>query len=88
MAYLGSSFGLDLKGAEKRRVMLRLLLLVVINEAAECEWTMCRLLTLSSGESSAEVATESEDIPEGGLAWADRSDREVEELVRDNMTND
>lgn len=45
------------------------------------------LLTLSSGESSADVATESEDIAEGGLAWAERSEREVEVLVRDSMTN-
>lgn len=32
--------------------------------------------------------TESEDMAEGGLTWADRSEREVEVLVRDNMTND
>lgn len=48
----------------------------------------CRLLTLSSGESSAEVATESDDIAEGGLTWAERSEREVEVLERENMTND
>lgn len=45
------------------------------------------VLTLSSGESSVEVATESEDMAEGGLAWAERSEREVEVLVGDNMTN-
>lgn len=38
-------------------------------------------LTLSSGESSAEVDTESEDMAEGGLAGAERSEREVEALV-------
>lgn len=37
--------------------------------------------TLSSGESSAEVDTESEDMAEGGLAGAERSEREVEALV-------
>lgn len=39
-------------------------------------------LTLSSGESSAEVDTESEDMAEGVLAGAERSDREVEALAR------
>lgn len=38
-------------------------------------------LTRSSGESSAEVDTESEDIAEGGLAGAERSERDVEALV-------
>lgn len=38
-------------------------------------------LTLSSGESSAEVDTESEDMAEGGFAGAERSEREVEALV-------
>ncbi len=60
-------------------------LTLAINEAAGPQWAGCRLLTLSSGESSAEVDTESEDIAEGGFAWADRSEREVEVLVRDNM---
>lgn len=40
------------------------------------------LQTLSSGENSA-VDTESEDMAEGGLAWADRSDREVDVLLKD-----
>lgn len=31
--------------------------------------------------------TESEDMAEAGLAGADRSEREVEVLLRDNMTN-
>lgn len=86
-AYLGSSFGLNLEGAEKRRVMFRSLSLT-IDKAAGSEWSTCRILTLSSGESSAEVDTESEDMAEGGLAWADRSEREVEVLVRDDMTDD
>lgn len=38
-------------------------------------------LTLSSGESSADVDTESEDMAEGGLAGAERSERDVEALV-------
>lgn len=36
----------------------------------------CSLLTLSSGENSVEVDTESEDKARG-LAWEDRSDVEV-----------
>lgn len=32
------------------------------------------------------METESEDMAEGGLAWADRSEREVEVLLRDDMT--
>ncbi|KAG7223265.1 hypothetical protein INR49_015621 [Caranx melampygus] len=40
------------------------------------------LQTLSSGENSA-VDTESEDMAEGGLAWADRSEREVDVLLKD-----
>ena len=36
---------------------------------------------MSSGESSAEVLTESEDMAEGGFAWAERSEREVEVLL-------
>lgn len=51
------------------------------------QWTAGRILTLSSGESSAEVDTESEDMAEGGLAGADRSEREVEVLLRDDMAN-
>lgn len=45
------------------------------------------LLTLSSGESSVEVDTESEDMAEGGLVWAERSEREVEVLTGDKKTN-
>lgn len=37
--------------------------------------------TLNSGESSAEVDTDSEDMAEGGLAGAERSEREVEALM-------
>ncbi|TNN88680.1 hypothetical protein EYF80_001012 [Liparis tanakae] len=40
-----------------------------------------RELTLHSGESSAVAASESEDIVKGALAWADRSEREVEVLL-------
>lgn len=43
---------------------------------------MWQELTLSSGESSAEVDIESEDMAEGGLVGAERSEREVEALVR------
>lgn len=39
-------------------------------------------LTLSSGESSAEVDTKSEDMAEGVLGGAERSEREVEALAR------
>lgn len=49
---------------------------------------MYSLLTLSSGESSVEVDTESEDMAEGGLACADRSEREVEVLVSDNRLDE
>lgn len=87
VTYLGGGFGLNLKGAEKRRVMLRSLS-SSHNGAAGCQRTLCRPLTLHSGESSAEAANESEDIANGGLAWADRSEREVEVLVRDTMTRD
>lgn len=82
LVYLGESFGLNLKGPEKKRVMFQVYLLLLLG-GENVEWATCRLLTLSSGESSAEVDTESEDMAEGGLAWADRSDREVEELVKD-----
>lgn len=51
------------------------------------QWAAGRILTLSSGESSAEVDTESEDMAEGGLAGADRSEREVEVLLRDDAAN-
>lgn len=50
--------------------------------------SMSSLLTLSSGESSVEVDTESEDMAEGGLACADRSEREVEVLVSDNRLDE
>lgn len=46
------------------------------------------LRTRSSGENSVEVDTESEDRPEGGLAWAERSDRDVEELLEGEETKD
>lgn len=42
------------------------------------------LLTLSSGESSVAKDTDSKDMAEGGLAGADRSEREVEVLLSDN----
>lgn len=79
LVYLGKSFGLNLIGPEKRRVIFQVYLLLggkmLVSHL---------ILTLSSGESSAEVDTESEDMAEGGLAWADRSDREVDELVKDD----
>lgn len=46
------------------------------------------LLTLSSGESSVEVDTESEDMAKGSLAWADQSEREVEVLVSYNRSEE
>lgn len=46
---------------------------------------MCRRLTLSSGERSVEVDAESEDMAEGGLTWPDRSEREVEVLMRQHI---
>lgn len=49
---------------------------------------MCSPLTRSSVESSVDGDTESEDMAEGGLAWADRSEREVEVLVSGNRSEE
>lgn len=54
---------------------------------AQMLWATCRL-TLSSGERSVEVDAESEDMAEGGLAWPDRSEREVEVLTRDKISEE
>lgn len=52
-------------------------------QAAEYQWAERRQLTRSSGENSADVDTESEDKTDGGLAWAEWSEREVEVLRTD-----
>lgn len=82
-AYLVNSLRLHLKGEDKRRFTVSINLWIT-----EWLWSMNSPLTLSSGESSVEVDTESEDMAEGGLAWADRSEREVEVLVSDNRSEE
>lgn len=77
-AYLGRSFGPNLKEEKE--------FIIVIALMKQEDVRAPSLRTFSSGEISADVAAESEDIAEGGLAWAERSERDVEVLMRENMT--